>query len=527
VSDPTSVNAAAPAGQDVTTGNLADGTPSIWTNLVNTLQSFATLSPDVLAQAWGMWTAARAAIQTVASGVAAAATQDTVDAAMTKYTPTKLTPAVLADMAVRNIIGSESGSSTAPILGNIDGHDIYTEASYAGIDLERMNALILDTGESYGILDALRLYNRGTSMPVLTENTGYPNVLPLYVSSGNQATEYGITEDELNTVIYYSRVRDQFIPDLLKLARNTLTPADAVELALKDVVSDADAMALFTAGGGVPEQFHVLVDGAGDAIGVEKAVEMAAHNVISAETLNAVIHMSRMNPRFYPLAEQLPDGTYPLNTKWLPPFEIKEAATAGTITSAQALQWMLDSGYPEDQAKAFAGSLVAPVVTTAKHETAAMVLEEYQASMISDDQATAALTSLGYTTAAVPFLLQYAQAKQVIAGRNTAMARIRQGFLSQLVTADQATTELRQVGIQQAAVTTLISDWTAELAVPHTALTVAEIGWFVEHAVISAAEAQSLWKMKGLTATDAALMAQRYPAPAPTTPAVPAGSGGQ
>jgi hypothetical protein len=485
------------------------------------------MQAEVVAQVLGLWTAARAAVSTVASGVAAAAAQETVDAAMAKYHATKLTPAVLADMAVRNIIGSESGGATAPLLGNIDGHDIYTEASYSGVDLERMNALILDTGESYGILDALRLYNRGTSMPVLTENTGYPNVLPLYVSSGNQATEYGITEDELDTVVHYSRVRDQFIPDLLKLARNTLTPADAVELALKDVVSDADAMALFTAGGGVPEQFHVLVDGAGDAIGVEKAVELAAHNVISAETLNAVIHMSRMNPRFYPLAQQLPDGTYPLNTRWLPPFEIKEAATAGTITSAQALQWMLDSGYPEDQAKAFAGSLTPAVVATAKHETVAMVLEEYQASMISVDQATTALTNLGYTANSVPFLLQYAQAKQVVAARNTAMARVRAGFLAQLVTADEATTELRQVGIQQAAVTTLISDWTAELAVPHTALTVAEIGWFVEHAVITAAEAQSLWRMRGLTEADAALMAHRYPAPAPTPPAVPAGSGGQ
>jgi hypothetical protein len=76
-------------------------------------------------------------------------------------------------------------------------------------------------------------------------------------------------------------------------------------------------------------------------------------------------------------------------------------------------------------------------------------------------------------------------------------------------------------------VTTLISDWTAELAVPHTALTVAEIGWFVEHAVITPAEAQTLWRMKGLTDTDAALMAQRYPAPAPKAPAAPAGSGGQ
>jgi hypothetical protein len=504
-----------------------DPATSVLDTVVGAIKGFVSLDATVTAQVLGLWTAARAAISTAASGVAAAAVQDAVDAAQAKYLPTKLTPAVLADMVVRNILPQYANQAIPTQLNNIDGHDVYTEASYNGIDTQRMNALILDTGESYGILDALRLYNRGTSMPALTQANNYPNVLPLYTSSGNQATEYGITEDELKQVIYYSRVRDQFVPDLLKLARNTLSPADAVELRLKDIVSDADAMALYTAAGGVPEQFHVLVDGAGDAIGVEKAVELAAHNVISAETLNAIIHMSRMNPRFYPLAQQLPDGTYPLNTRWLPPYEIKEAVAANPSLAPQALQWMLEQGYPKDQAAAFAASLASAPTAKAKEETAAMVLEEYQAGLLSQGQATTALGNLGYATAAVPYLLQYAQAKQVIAARNTAITRIRSGYLLNLTTEDQARNELSQVGVPATAVTTLIADWTAELAVPHTALTVAEIGWFVEHAVITEAEAQSLWHMKGLTPADVLLMAKRYPAPPPKAPAVPAGSGGQ
>jgi hypothetical protein len=474
------------------------------------------MQAEVVAQVLGLWTAARAAVSTVASGVAAAAAQETVDAAMAKYHATKLTPAVLADMAVRNIIGSESGGATAPLLGNIDNHDIYTEASYSGVDLERMNALILDTGESYGILDALRLWNRGTNMPDLRQAQGYPNTLPLYVSSGDLSATYGILETELDTVIHYSRVRDQFIDDLKKLAHNTLTPADAVELRLKDIVTEADAQALFNAGGGVPEQFQLLVDGAGDAIGIEKAVELAAHNVIGADTLNAIVHMSRLNPRFYPMAEKAADGTYPLHHKWLPPFEIKEAATAGAITTAQAKQWMSDEGYDDEQANAFAGSLVPPHVVAAKHETAAMVLTEYQAGMLTVDQATTALTNLGYTAGSVPFLLQYAQARQVIAARNAAISRVRQGFLAGLTTTDQATNELSQVSVPAAAVTNLIADWTAEKAVPHTALTVIQIGWFVEAGVITLAEGESLWRLAGLTETDAALMGKRYPPPPPT-----------
>jgi hypothetical protein len=204
----------------------------------------------------------------VATGIATAATQDAIDQAMAQYHPTKLTPAQIADMVVKNVLPQYPGQPTPTRLGNIANGTIYTEASYSGLDAERLNALILDYGESYGIIDALRLYNRGTHMPDLAPAQGYPNVLPLYASTGDLSGTYGILEDELNKVIYYSRVRDEFIPDLKKLAHNSLTPADAVELALKDVVSRDDARQLFDAGGGVPEQFDVLVDGAGDAIGV-------------------------------------------------------------------------------------------------------------------------------------------------------------------------------------------------------------------------------------------------------------------
>lgn len=505
---------------------MADAITNVIDTVTNAIKGFVNLDAETTAKVLGVWSAARAVVSTVAGGIAEVVTYETVRNIQAQHLDKQLTPAVLADMVVRNIIASDSSGGTKPLLGNIDGHDVYAEAAFSGIDKQRLDALILDTGESYGILDALRLYNRGLSMPALSPVQGYPNTLPLYHSTGNQATEYGITQAELNTVIHYSRVRDQFIPDLLKLARNTLTPADAVELALKDVLSKADAKSLFVAGGGVPEQFDVLVDGAGDAIGVEKAVELAAHKVISMDTLNAVVHMSRMNPRFYPLAEPAADGTIPLHHKWLPPFEIKEAAAAGVITHAQALQWMLDEGYDADQAKAFSASLGATTVTKAKQETESMVLEEFSAGLITQADMETALTNLGYTPASIPFLTQYATAKRVIAARNTALSRVRQGYLAGLTTADQATNEMSQIGIGSTAIQAYLADWTAELAIPHTALTVAEIGWFVEHAVITLAEGEHLWKLRGLTAADVALMGQRYPPPAAPPPTAPPGAGG-
>jgi hypothetical protein len=152
-------------------------------------------------------------------------------------------------------------------------------------------------------------------------------------------------------------------------------------------------------------------------------------------------------------------------------------------------------------------------VTTFKHETEGMILDEYQAGMITQDDATTALGNLGYASDAIPFLLQYAQAKAVISARNTAVSRIRAGYLAGAITSDQATASLSQIDVPQSQITTLLADWAAELAVPHTLLTVAQIGKLLEESYITADQAASLWALKGYPPTDVGYLFYLYPAP--------------
>jgi hypothetical protein len=495
-----------------------DSGESLLSTLTGALAAVVNFSADDIAKALGVWFAAKAAISTVASGVAEIVTHGTIQGVQAKYTDIPLSAVQLADMVVRNVLPDPAGGSTGTRLTNIEGHDVYAEAAFTGIDPQRMNALILDTGESYGVIDALRLYNRGLSMYGLNAVANPAAGAPLYSAGASLQTEYGITQAELQKVIYYSRIRNEFTPDLLKLARNTLSPADAVELAVKQIVDMSTATDLFVAAGGVKEQFDALVAGAGDSIGVEKAVELYAHKTIDEETLRNAVAMSRMNPRFYPLTEVQADGTIPLNHKWLPPYEIREAVTAGTITAATALTWMLEMGYAPDQAQAFAGALGTGTVAATKHETAGMVLAEYQAKLLTEAEATTALENLGYTTASIPFFLQYAQARAVVSARDTAVSRIRQGYLLGLTSTGLATNSLSQVGVPQAAITAYLADWDAEASVPHTALTTAEIGKLLEGGHVATADAEALWKMKGYTTADISYLLALYPPPAVTPP---------
>lgn len=475
-----------------------DTTPSVLEQASDTIKAALSGGADVIAKGLGVWTAARAAIQTVASGVAQAATMSTITAANAKYHGVPLTPAILADMVVRNIY---------------DASDAAGQALLSGLDNDNFNLMVEDTGESYGILDALRLYNRGLTMSALTPGPNYSTGTPLYVAGENLAGTYGITEDELKTVIYYSRVRDQFIPDLLKLAKNSLSPADAVEMAVKQIVDTATAQSLFEAAGGVAEQFQALVDAAGDAAGVEKAVNLYAHGVLTEGQLDQIVGMSRLNPRFYYLAHKQADGTIPLNIRYLGAFEIGEALTAGTITADQAMTWLLQEGYPQDQAAAFATAKTTTTVAKAKEETAAQVLKEYGAGMYTEAEATTALEALGYVAAAVPYLLTYATAESIITARNAAVSRVRAAYLVADITEAEARTDLAALNIPQAAITAYLADWAVELATPHAHLSAAQVGKLLGDGYIDAGTAQLKWQAMGYSDTDAALLLYLYPPP--------------
>ena len=81
----------------------ADST-SIVSTVTGAISSLVSLSAEGLAKAVGLWTAARAAVSTVASGVAAAATQSTINTANAKYQGVPLSPATLATAIVRNVL---------------------------------------------------------------------------------------------------------------------------------------------------------------------------------------------------------------------------------------------------------------------------------------------------------------------------------------------------------------------------------------------------------------------------------------
>jgi hypothetical protein len=506
---------------------MANGTPSLWSQIESGWQSFANMAAGDIAKVLGLWTAARAAVSTVASGIAAAAVQTTINNAMAQYHDVPLSAAALADMVVRNVLPDSTGTSTNPagyppayMPGGVNGGTASAEALLTGIQEDRFAAMVLDTGESYGLIDALRLLNRYGQVTDWVPATVQQDGTPLYQSSGDLSAKYAIDQTEFFKVLAYSRVRPQFTDDLLKLQHDTLSPADAVELAVKEIVSVGDATLLYEAAGGMPEQFPLLYRGAGDSMGLERAAELLGHGVISVPQMREIIGMSRLNPAFYQYYTPAANGTIPINQKWLPVFELGRMVEVGLMTEADAITYMTDQGYAVKDATLFFQTAQLNRVVSIRGATESQINEDWQAGLISAAQATEALTNLGYQAWAIPIILDTYEARKVIAARNNVVTRSRSSILVGGVTGAEAVADLESVGFSAPAAQEMVADWTVEANTPNKMMPYTVVGFLLQGQLMGTTDGVNYFKRSGYTEADAELMVKYYTSGIPTAKAV-------
>lgn len=504
-----------------------------WDDINNTINGLLNDVPEAVAKALGLWTAARAAIGTVATGLAAAATQTTINEALAKYQDRPLSAADLADMIVRNVLPDSTGASPTPsgypppyMPNGINAGTATEEAALTGISGDRFAALVYDTGESYGLIDAARLYNLWGNLTNWQQTAQFATGTPLYQSQGDISPHYGIDEEEFFKVLAYSRVRPQFTDDILRLRYHTISGADAVELAVKEIISVADARSLYQAAGGMPEQFELLYRGAGDAAGLQHATELLAHNVITPGRMDQIIGMSRLNPAFYDLYKQGSDGVIPMHLKWLPPFELQRAVVAGLLTQDEAITTMTQDGFTKDQATLFFQTASLERIISLRGVTEAQVAVDWQAGLITQSQAETALRNIGYQDWALPIIFDTYEARKVIAARNNVVTRVRQAVIVGGLTSAEAVSDLESVGFSPPAASEMVADWTVEANTPTKMMSYSVVGYLLEAQLMGKDDGINYFRRSGYTAQDAELMVAYYQSGLKTPPGTVTGTHG-
>lgn len=392
-----------------------------------------------------------------------------------------LTPDMLADMVERSIITLEDGTN---------------ESALSGINADRFDLMVLATGEPPGLEQMLGLWRRGL-----------------------------LDTPTLNKMVAYSRVRTEWTPYIQALAWDTMPQAEVLNAVLKGDLSEADGRALFAAAGGllpgmgspggnadqassgpaVPDvdQFAVMLAGAGDAIGVEAALNLYNHQLITDDQVRQVILHSRINPQFEDMAMLL-------RHKWLGIIQIQVALKAGTVSVADATTWLLQDGYPADQVQAFIAGETTAKVAAHKNLSEAMIVEAYEARRYSLPQATAGLEALGYDANEVTLILGLADDRRQIAQVNAAIKKVQTGYLASRLSESQAKSDLSTLGVSGDAITDYLSSWALEKSTQIHTLSAAQVGYQLKHGGMTQAQAIQRWLDMGYDAEDAGYLAYEY-----------------
>jgi len=370
-----------------------------------------------------------------------------------------LSPADLADMVERNILDQPTAEGIA---------------AQSGLNSYQFDLLVKDTGEPYGVIDALRLWREGR-----------------------------ISDDELQVVVYYSRVRDQFLDDLHLLAYSSMSPADALELALKEIVDHDTAQGFFVRGGGMADQFDNLLAGAGNPPGVEASLNLWNHGLLTEDEVDTIIAHSRINPMFT-------DEVKLLRHHFLGAFQIHQALQAGAITADTATEWMIANGYDAAQAAAFATAGAAARPTAPGHLSATMISELYQARYLTLAQATTALENLQWPDADIPVFLELADARRALTLTNTGVRRVATAYLAKRLTDDEARADLVDLQIPTEAIDDYLATWKIERATEIKMLSAAQVGALAKKGFIEPTDAVTRWVAMGYSAEDAGLLLDDY-----------------
>lgn len=347
-------------------------------------------------------------------------------------------------------------------------------AAQSGINPAAFQAMVDLVGEPPGLSEMLRLWRRGD-----------------------------LDTATLETMIAYSRVKTAWTKYVELAATEVPSGADAVEGYIKGVIGESDATQKYYEAGGRTEDFGFMADTAGEAIGVVSALNLFNHDLITEAEVAAVIAYSRINPKFEAIAQLQ-------RHHFLAPFQIEQALKAGEATPAEATTWLLQDGFPADQVAALVSGSVTVKVATHKEATVAVVLDSYQAGMLSAAQTTAALGNLGYTGEEASLVIQSRDAAKTVSLQAKSIAVVGKSYVASKVTRTQASSDLDALGVHPQVRDHYLETWDIEIKDGFRTLTMAQIGSLAKNGIITYHYAITRWMAMGYDSVDALLLSYEY-----------------
>lgn len=396
-----------------------------------------------------------AAAYAVVSGIVSAALQPFIvgvsQASFSALPDLPLSPADMALAVVRGIVSEGDGAK---------------EARNTGVNADRFGVLVANTGEPPGLMQLLEAYRRG------------------FIDQGQ--LEHGIRQ---------SRVRDEWIPTVLKLQYAPPPIGEAIAAAVQNHLSQADARRFVSEAGVDPVNFDWLYETHGRPPGVFEVGELVNRGEESLDFLKQAIRESDIKDKYV-------DAVAKLIRKIPPERTVVSAIRQGVLSPADGVRKLMDLGFNASDAAMLASEAQSTKHAATKDLARAQITQLYEERLIPKDQATKLLHGLGYDATEVGMLLSLADHSRHYKFQASAISRVHSLYIAHRLARHDASTSLDKIGVDPGGRDDLLTLWDAERAanVPH--LSVAQLQHAVRQGIITHGDFATRVEAMGYSHTD-------------------------
>lgn len=370
---------------------------------------------------------------------------------------TDLSPAALADFVT---------------FGVLDEGQAAQVAARSGVSAEDFHTMVLGNGQPPSTTDLLFAYRRGI-----------------------------IDKARLLKGIEQGPVRNEWFDVIESLGSVPMSTADAIDAAVQGHISADQAKTIAIQNGLVEQDFQPLYDTAGSPLGPEKMLELLNRGIMSEADVIQGVKESRLKNKYIPwlIASRFP----------VPPETVVRSMYAkGVIDKSQALSYLQQLGYTPEIAAAMAAEASATKMAKTKDLTASQIAELYKVRGLDHDTAATMLQNLGYDPNEAEWILSISDLQRAQSLQNTAISKIRSGYVGYKQDLTATSTALDQVGVPAAQRDDLIAIWDVERTISTRSLTVAEIRSARKKGIITDQDALDRLLGMGYTQDDAVILLQ-------------------
>jgi len=379
-------------------------------------------------------------------------------------------PIAEAYLGLLDVPLSPADAALALLRGNIGEPEAIKAAAAYGVTAEDFSIMVGNTGEPLGLEQLLEARRRGF-----------------------------IDDARLIRGILQSRTRNEWVDVAQKLSHAPMSTADAVEAAVQNQMSQAQASAIADQNGLEPGMFQLLYNTAGSPLSRTEMEQLYNRGLVTKEQVTQALSESRLKNKYTGLA-------FALHERLVTPDELGRAVQYGTITHADAVKKAMTQGYTQEDASMLVSAAINAKLETQRMAVVRAVEALYEVNAISQDQAHSIAIQMGFEPSEADFIFQAAEFRRSEKLIAAGMSAIRSKFIAHHIDRGEASALLDQLNIPHQQRDATLQIWQVEHDANVRMLTPAQIVKGNANGLIPDAEALQRLVNLGYVQADAQLL---------------------